>query len=318
MKSIPIALQNHLDQDATTVCLLTRVETKGGTVYGFTDLDEDIVYDDGDGAVTYSAQNGFTPSRIETSADISVDNAELSGLVQSTGITEEQIRAGLFDYARVRIYRVNYMSLSNGHEIIAVGTAGETQFSQTGWKTEFRSLSQQLKQPISVPYSIDCRARFGSKAIGSNDIDSYGDVSFEEQHPCGMDFTWFSGTVTSVGSPPRTTFTDTGLTQSDEFFNPGVVDWLTGSNAGVQMEVDSYSNDSNGHAVRLALPLPYAIEGGDTYRIRQDCSKVHDDATHGCLYHWGADWVDHFQGEPDIPVADGGSNMVPGAQITRR
>lgn len=317
MKSIPIALQNHLDQDATTVCLLTRIETKDGTVFGFTDLDEDIVYDDGDGAVTYSAQNGFTPSRMQSSADTSVDNSELEGLVSSTGITMQQIRAGLFDGATVTVYRINYMATSQGHEIVQYGRAGETKFSDTGWRTEFRSLTQLLKQTISVPYSIECRARFGSKPIGANDIDSYGDVSFEEQHPCGMDFTWFSGTVTSVGSPPRTTFTDTGLTQPDEFFNPGVVDWLTGSNAGVQMEVDSYSNDSNGHAVRLALPLPYAIEVGDTYRIRQDCSKVHDDAEHGCIYHYGSEWINHFQGEPDIPVSDGGANMIPGAQISR-
>jgi uncharacterized phage protein (TIGR02218 family) len=317
MKSIPIALQVHYDADACTTCQLTRVETKDGTVYGFTDLDADVVYDDGGGSVTYRAENGFTPSRQQASADMAVDNSELAGIVSDTGITMQQIRAGLFDFAHVRIYRVNYMDLSQGHEIIATGTAGETRFSDTGFRVEFRSLTQQTKQPISPAYSLTCRARFGSKAISTNDIDSSGTASFEEAHPCGMDFTWYGGAVTSVGTSLRTTFTDTGLSQADSFFTPGVVEWLTGSNAGAQMEVDEQTNDSSGKSVRLALPMPYAIQVGDTYRIRQDCNKVARDETHGCKYHWGADWIYHFQGEPDIPVSDGGANMIPGAQITR-
>lgn len=316
MKSIPIALQNHLNEDATTLCLLTRVETKDGTVIGFTDLDEDVVYDDGDGAVTYSAENGFTPSRIQATADTGVDNGELEGITSDSGITQQQIRAGLFDAARVKIYRINYMAPSNGHELVQYGRAGETTFSETGWRTEFRSLMQTLKQPISVLYSITCRARFGSKFIGEG-LDSTGQQYFEEAHPCGKDFTWTSGTVTSVGVNPKTTFSDSGLSPSSGFFEPGVVEWLTGNNAGHQMEVYSHVDDSAENYVKLALPMPYAIEAGDTFRIRQDCSKLWDDAEHGCLYHYGTERKNHFQGEPDIPVADGGANLIPGAQITR-
>jgi uncharacterized phage protein (TIGR02218 family) len=309
LKTIPIALQSHLDEDATTLCQLTRIETKDGTVYGFTDLDMDVVYDDGDGSVTYRAENGFTPSRVQTSADVSVDNAELAGLVMDTGITEAQIRAGLFDYARVRVYRVNYMDLTQGHEIIAVGTAGETKFSANGWKTEFRSLTQQLKQPISPGYSITCRARFGSMPIGTDD------GSFEEAHPCGKDFVWYSSTITGLGSNTKRIFVASGLAQTGDFFAPGVVKITSGPNAGQEMEVDSY--DGSTKTITLALPLSYALTATTTFDIRQDCSKIHDDADHGCLYHFGADWVDHFQGEPHIPVSDGGANMIPGAQISR-
>lgn len=307
MKTIPIALQAHLDQDATTLCQLTRVETKDGTVYGFTDLDADVIYDDGDGSVTYRADNGFTPSRQQASADMAVDNSEIEGVVMDGGITMAQIRAGLFDYAKVRIYRVNYMDLSQGHEIIAVGTAGETRFSDTGWRTEFRSLTQQLKQPISPGYSLTCRARFGSKAIGTDD------GSFEERHPCGKDFAWVPGTITGLGGNARRIFTDSALTQANGFFSPGVIEILDGPNAGAQMEVDDFTSDT----ITLALALPYALTVSTSYRVRQDCSKIHDDADHGCIYHFGSEWVNHFQGEPDVPVSDAGANMVPGAQIPK-
>lgn len=310
MKSIPIALQAHLDQDATTLCQLVRVETKDGTVFGFTDLDADLIYDDGDGDVTYRADNGFTPSRLQASADMAVDNAEMDGVVMDGGITMAQIRAGLFDHAKVRIYRVNYMSMSDGHEIISTGTTGETKFSDTGWRTEFRSLTQQFKQPLSPAYSLECRARFGSKAIGT------ADGSYEERHPCGMDFTWTAATVTSLGSTARRIIVASGLAATGDFYAPGVIRVTSGPNTGMEMEVDSY--DGTTKTITLALAMPYAFSASDTFDIRQDCSKLWDDEDHGCLYHFGADRKDHFQGEPHIPVSDAGANLVPGAQITRR
>jgi uncharacterized phage protein (TIGR02218 family) len=310
MKSIPIALQSHYDGDATTTCLLTRIETKDGTVLGFTDLDADLIYDDGDGDVTYRADNGFTPSRLQASADTAVDNAELEGVVSESGITMAQIRAGLFNRARVRIYRVNYLDLSQGHEIVAAGTAGETKFSASGWKTEFRSLTQQLRQPLSPAYSIDCRAQFGSKAIGT------GDGSYEERHPCGKDFTWTAATVTGLGSNAKRTIVASGLAATGDFYSPGVVRVTSGANAGHEMEVDDY--DGATKTITLALSLPFAFAEDDEIEIRQDCSKIARDETHGCKYHWGAEWIHHIQGEPDIPVSDGGANMIPGAQITQR
>ena len=292
MKSIPVALQSHLDGDATTLCLLTRIACKDGTVIGFADLDVDIAYDDGDGTVTYEAENGgLAPQRLQASSDLTVDNTELQGWVSSSGITEAQIRAGLFDYAQVRIYRVNYMDTSQGHEIVATGTAGETVFSANGWKTEFRSLVQQLRQPISKLYSLTCRAKFGDAQ-------------------CGKSFTWVSGTVTSVGTETDRMF-DSGVSGADDLYNLGVVEWLTGDNAGGQMEVDDFGS---GEFV-LSLAMPYAIQVGDTFRVRKDCNKEWDDASNGCLFHWAVDRALHFRGEPHIPVADGGASMIPGTEI---
>lgn len=305
MKAIPIALQAHMDQDATTVALVCRIKCKDGTLLGFTNLDTDIAYDpatvdphgtgDDWGPLVHRADNGFSPSRLVTTADLGVDNAELVGWISDTGITEQQIRAGLFDYAQVRVYRVNYLDLTQGHEVMQAGTAGETTFSQNGWRTEFRSLTQQLKQPISNLYSLTCTAQFGDAR-------------------CGKEFTWVAGTVTAVGGEADRTFSDSGLTQADDYFVPGVVEWLTGQNAGQEMEVDTYAVG----VVDLSLGLSYEIAEGDTYRIRQDCNKR--DRLRGTV---AGDCKDkhnnllNFRGQPDIPVADGGSNMVPGAQIQR-
>lgn len=308
MKTIPAALVTHLNQDATTLCRLLRIRTKSGTTIGFTSLDVDFVFDDGDGEVTYWASNGFTPSRFQATADLGVDNSEFEGVLAESGITLQTIAAGLFDSARFHVYEVNYLNPVAGEfHWVSSGRLGATKFSQGMWVTESRSLTQLLRQTISLLYSVTCRARFGSKAIGT------GDGSYEERFPCGMDFTWSAGTVTAVGANPKRNFTDTSRAEADDFYQDGVIEWLTGNNAGMQMEVDTFAAD----AFALALPMPYTIQVGDTYRVRKDCNKVARDEVNGCKSHWGAEWTLHFRGEPDIPLSDGGQNMVPGAQINR-
>lgn len=305
MKQIPIALQAHYDGPSTTTCLLLRILTKSGDLLGFTNLDVDVTYNpatvdphstgDDWGSAVHRADNGFTPERLQATADMSVDNTDLQGWVSVSGITENQIRAGLFDYAQVRAYRVNYMDLTQGHELVMSGTCGETVFSRSGWKTEFRSLIQQLKQPMAQLYSLTCTAQFGDAR-------------------CGKALVWAGPyTVTSVdGLEPDRIFTATAMAEADGFYEPGVVEWVTGDNAGAQMEVDENTSDE----VTLSLPMPSVVTVGDTFRIRQDCNK-RDRERNGV----SGDCKDkhnnlvNFRGQPDIPIADGGTLMVPGAHI---
>jgi uncharacterized phage protein (TIGR02218 family) len=113
------------------------------------------------------------------SASLAVDTAEATGVVTDTGITEQQIRAGLFDHARFWVYRVNYLDLSQGHYIWASGSTGETKFTENSFSVEMRSKSQQMKQPISEMYTLTCTVAYGSP-------------------PCGKTFDWFDATVDTV------------------------------------------------------------------------------------------------------------------------
>jgi uncharacterized phage protein (TIGR02218 family) len=256
------------------------------------------------GSATHSAQNGASISRLQQTADLNVDNAEFDGWVSDTGITEQMIRAGYFDYAKWKVYRLNYMDLSQGHELVASGTCGETTFSRNGWSTEFRSLMQQMKQPLSRLYSLTCTKRFGSKPIGT------GGEQPEERHPCGVDWVWVPYTVTSVDvADPRRIFTASAMVEADHHFAPGVVRWLTGDNAGAEMDVE----DNVADEVTMILPVAYPVVIGDTYEIRQDCNKI--GRLGDCkLKH---DNYVQFGGQEDIPIADGAILMVPGAAIRR-
>lgn len=301
-KFIPDALQAHYDGEAVTVTLLMRIRTKTGHVYGFTDLDVDLTYDpsaydpgntgDDWGPVVHKAINGgFEMSRMEAASNMTVDNAEMRILPGDESVTPQQMLAGFLDSADVRIYRVNYMDLSMGHECYAVGKLGETRASENGGTLEFLSLVSQLKQPEAELQTIQCRHIFG----GPN---------------CPKAFVWVDGVVDAVDSDePHRVFADSTLTPDDDEFVPGVVEWLTGNNAGLQMEVEQ----NTAGTFALLLPLGYRVQVGDTFRVRRDCTKLWDDADKGCLFHWGADRYRYNGGFPHIPVSDAGSGAIPGA-----
>lgn len=306
MKDIPAELQSHLDQDATSWCYLLRVECVGafaGVVLGSTTLDESVRYDDGAGEITYSANNSFSVDRLQTTGDLSVDNTELHGWVGDQ-VTEAQIRAGIFNYAKITIYRVNYLDLAapiNGalqlvasrHEHWAGGLFGRVVYTRNRWQGEYRSLIQVLKEPKSDLYCKTCPVPFGSVQ-------------------CGKSFTWASYTVTAVdGLEPERKFTASAMAEAAGYYELGVLRVTSGQNEGAEMEVRTYASG----AIELALGLPFPMANGDTFDIRKDCSKEWDDADNGCLFHWAdARWA-HFRGMPDIPTEDGGASMVPGAQV---
>lgn len=291
MKQIPIRLQEHYNGYATTWCYIMRIACVGrfsGVIRGCTSLDEDVIYDDGQGVLTYSSSNAAAPAKFQQSSDFSVDNTEITGWVTDDEITMADIMAGIFDFAEVTIYRVNYMDLSQGHEVVAFGTLGQTQFTEDRWRCEFRSLTQQSKQPYGKVYSLTCRNQYGDDK-------------------CKMPFEWFTGTIDALGDDPTLVFQATELTQAAGYFAPGVVEILSGANAGADMDVDEFFS---GGIVRLALQMPMPFQIGDQFRIRGDCNK--EFAT--CKAKGN---VLEFRGEHLTPVADTGLG-VPGAYVSRQ
>jgi hypothetical protein len=62
-------LKTHLTAEVTTLALCWKVVRKDGVTSGFTSFSRDLVVD----GITYKASTGFTPTAIETSAGLAVD-----------------------------------------------------------------------------------------------------------------------------------------------------------------------------------------------------------------------------------------------------
>lgn len=321
MKTIDATLLAHKAQPATTLCDLLLVgPLDDGSYRGFAGLDRDVTFAPAVsiGAITFKATTGVQMSAFQASGDLAVDNAEAETLLpvagyEVDGITQAQIDAGALDKVKFVVLRVNYEDLTTGRsEVIAGGTIGEVRQKLGGLTVlELRSLAQLLKQSIGELDSLTCRARFGSQPLGT------GGGAVEQRFPCGYDLTaeWVDGTVESVGTETDRQFTDSGLTGSsfdEDYFAPGVVEWISGDNAGQQLEVDTYAYTTG--AIVLKFPTVLAISVGDTFRIRRHCTKRWT-GHNSCETFWGAEKPLHNRSEPHIPVGDSGVLNVPGASL---
>lgn len=308
-RTIPIALQSHLNQDATTVCLLVRIVPTDDSLqtFGVTSLDRDIEFD----GETYHAATGLDNSARVTAGDMSVDNSEGISLVPEFEIpvSERDLVAGVYDYAKWYCYLVNYEDLSQFVEL-SRGEIGQVRVRDgLSFTFEMLGLTKKLKQTIVEKDSLRCRAKFGSQYPGT-----VGDGVITERFPCGfpldqLDALNVNGSVTAVSVESTVQFM-TNLGQGDNFFKPGMLEWVTGDNQRRIYEVEEYQSSE----VVLTFPTMFPVKVGDTFRIRPDCTKW-SEGQNGCKQWWSGDWVLHYRGERWIPVGDTGQINAPGASV---
>lgn len=304
-RSIPIQLLENIRKDATTLCTIIRIDPvqPGYDSYGAALLDQDVVYE----GLTFHAIVGAQPSTLVSGSDLSVDGGQAENLLPEFDfpISEADIIAGAYDFARFTAYLVDYEDLSAGHVIIGRGTLGRFTVNNEGlsFTHEIRGLAQNLKQSITEKWSLGCRATFGS--VAEPDSDGAGVV---EMFPCKypVEDLWIHGMVETVGLESNQSFTTSGLIP--EFGgNPGMVLWLSGRNTGRTYEVDQFDESSSGDVeIGLTFPTMFPIQPGDQFRFRDDCPKTK--AACKARDNW-----QNYRGEPHIPVGDAGQMGVPGA-----
>lgn len=275
MKTVGASLKTHYAQSATTIAKCWKVTRTDGKVFGFTEHDRDLPVS----GVTYAARTGFAAQAVQTIAGMSVDNLDVQGMFDSLEITEGDIYAGLWDFARVELFEVNWADLSMGVSRQRVGWVGEVRARGNGFVAELRGLMQQLAQSIGRTYQAGCDAEVGDARCGVN----------LATFPRGT----VAGTVVSVASQRQ--FTDaTNLTDADGWFTDGKVAWTAGANVGLVMEVKAFA----GGVVTLHLPMPFAIAPGDTFTITAGC----DGAAATCTAKYSN--IVNFRGFPHVPGID--------------
>jgi uncharacterized phage protein (TIGR02218 family) len=158
-KILTPTMRAHLDAETTQLAAIWRITREDGQQFFFTDHDRDIVF----GGDTYRADAGFARTAIRSDAGFAVDNLDLVGVFAEGGIVEDEVRAGLFDGAEIRVSLVNWQD-PDGHGEIRLrrGTLGETRLTPQGYFTaELRGLAQPLAQSTLQMWSPECRADLG-------------------------------------------------------------------------------------------------------------------------------------------------------------
>ncbi len=271
MKETSNDLALHLAGEILTLATCWKIKRRDGTIMGFTDHNADLTID----SVPYIAATGFTPSAISDTSDLSVDNLDLEGMLSSSSIEEPDIMAGLYDFAEIEVFKVNYADVSQGILKLRRGWIGEVSLQGGYFSAEIRGLTQALAQTITEIFSPFCRATLGDSR-------------------CKVDLPTHtvSGAITSAIDSAR--FSDTARIETDGVFVNGVITFTSGANTGISSEVKEYRSGS----FVLALPMPYALSTGVTYTLIKGCDKTL--AT--CRSRFNN--VVNFRGEPHIPGVD--------------
>lgn len=188
-----------------TCMKLTRTD---GNVYGFTTHDVPLVID----GVRYEPAASFNPSDIASANNLDTDNLTVDGVLDSDTLTEDELRAGYWDYAHFRIFQVNWSDLTMGDKKDRAGRLGNVSVHRQTFVAELLGLMEAYAISIGELSSPMCRASLGDRR-------------------CKVD-------VTAIGSPPASgvvtgtiysadtdffTLHDIARAEPDGYFDEGVI-----------------------------------------------------------------------------------------------
>jgi uncharacterized phage protein (TIGR02218 family) len=252
MKALSPALAAHLATGATTLCWCWRLTRADGVKLGFTDHDRDVVFD----GTTFEAAAGFTASEIRDSVGLSVDNLEVTSALTSERLSEADLIAGLYDDARVEIFRVNWAA-PDQRVLMRSGSLGEVRRASGAFAAEVRGLAHYLQQPKGRLYQFTCDADLGdARCTVDVDLAAYRG----------------EGAIVAVLSARR--ITASGLDAfDDDWFTRGLVTFTSGAANGQAVEVKAHTKAGGTVMLELWSGVRAPLEIGQTFVVRAGCDK---------------------------------------------
>jgi uncharacterized phage protein (TIGR02218 family) len=248
MRTIPGSMSTQLASGVTSFAHVWKVTRRDAAVFCFTDHDRALIFD----GLDCEPHVGLRVGVIEKAADLAVDAAHISGALSSAAITETDLTRGLWDGARVDLYRVDWNDTSQRVHLFA-GRIGEAKRGVTAFEAELRGLQAPLNVPVGRVFSRYCDADLG-------DGRCLKDVS-------GGAFTG-SGVVTVVlGS---NAFRASGLSAYEsEWFTRGKLVWADGAVS----EVAAHRDEGGDAIVETLDPPGASLVVGAAFSISAGCDK---------------------------------------------
>jgi uncharacterized phage protein (TIGR02218 family) len=247
---------------------------------GFTSLDLELVIGD----ITYRPFTGFDPGAAQVSLGLDkTDSQTLAGFLDESGISDRELKAGVYRAAEVRRFLFNYLDLPLDFEPVATGSKfielprgnlAEFKSNNLGYEAKVKDELSKLDLLIGTNSSMTCRCHLGDDR-------------------CRVNLTPFTHSISVIQVINQRSF------EIDNFFNDGYFDrgrlkFVTGNNSGVNRDIGFYSRGK----ILLYEPLPFNLTIGDQLIAVAGCLKTEL----ACVVKFQN--FANFQGEPDIPTTD--------------
>lgn len=221
MKTIGVDLQWELTRSLARLATCMRIERRDGNVYGFTTNTKALTID----GVLYEPAFSMIQTDIASGSQLEIDDVQIEGLLDSETITEDDLRAGRWDYFSFRMFQVCWADLTMGDKKDRAGHAGRVDVNRQTFVAELLGMMESYGTSIGFITQPACRNNLGDAKCG---VDLNGSPSY---------------TVTGVIDLCETDFftlIDADRTEPDVYFDEGVITFLDGQAAGLSYEIRAY------------------------------------------------------------------------------
>lgn len=261
----------HYGGRGTTVCLFGKITAPsywGGESIGFTSGTRNVYLAAHD--LTFYASPGINPTVVEMVAG--TESASVESILQfsSNAITEEDLEAGKWNYAKLELWLMNYEAFGMGEFVVYSGYLGDVTNAQTYFKAEAVGGHSLLKKKYGNVTARICRLKTG---VGQCQLDLNGITS---------DGFLITNTLNTASVTDKYNLVlDRDEDVPDDFYNHGLITALSGANAGLSREVKQGTGFGTPSVnVTLRRTFPFPITPGQDFAMR-----IGDDKTlQRCIY----------------------------------
>lgn len=260
-----------------------RIECTNGTTVRLTAYPHDLTMSN---ATIYRTDSGYEPTAFSATSSFSPSAMDLDGIVAVGGVSRDELASGVFDNARVYIFKTSFLAPVEDYEPIAAGFFGKTTLEDDHYKIEGMSLIDAMNQSVGKVYQAACSRTFGDAGCTKN----LASLSV-------------TGTITSVTS--SYVFLDAARSEAADWFGAGTIEFTSGANVGLKpLEIRAYAADGT---ITLFEPTYYAPVIGDAYIMIPGCRKREVD----CRDKWSN--IINFFGFTRIPTSSTYTQIGTGA-----
>lgn len=264
-------MADFLSLPVTTIAFCWRLACRDGMTLGFTTHDRDLVID----GLIYRAAPGMLPSAIRLSDGLDPDSMDVSGALASDAITEEDLVAGRWDGAAVRLFTVDWETPDGETLLLARGELGAVSVKGSGFTAELKGPAAVLERPVSELTSPDCRARFGDTR-------------------CGVDLAPLSRITIISAVIDAVTVDVASVSATTNAYGYGRLRWIGGANSGLTSAILRSENNR----LTLREAPAFGVLPETMVEIVEGCDRIFTT----CRERFANS--ENFRGEPHLPGND--------------
>ncbi|MBK8773092.1 MAG: DUF2163 domain-containing protein [Rhizobiales bacterium] len=255
-----------------TAAWCVRIECTNGTIVRLTSFPGNLTMSN---AEVYLTDSGYETTAFSSTSSASPSAIDIEGIAGIAGISHDEIASGVFDNARIYIFKCDFLAPVEDYEPVTLGFFGKTTLEDEKYRVEGMSISDALNQSVGRTYTASCSRTFGDAGCAIN-----------------LSALTVTGAVTSVTS--NSVFRDSSRSEAVDHFIAGTFEFTSGLNSGLKpLEIRGYAADGT---ITVFEGFFYAPAIGDTYTLKPGCRKRLVDCQ-------ARSNVPNFFGFPNIPTS---------------